>query len=127
MTEANKKVKEMLDLDLVIVFRKLGSTVRKMEVHTYSDASFSIVSEPTYGQTGIFTGLMLTGHKDESIFHIVDWACTKQKGSATVRMERRYSPVLKQRTEVSMSKKQLIRLQGTSLSRVYYRSIHVVH
>lgn len=79
LIEGNKMLKELKDLDPTIRFRKLSTDIRTMDVWTFSDASFNIVSGRDYGQTGIVTGIKVTTTKGEHAFHIIDWASTKQR------------------------------------------------
>lgn len=79
ITEANKMLKEIRDLKPLISFRKLTSEVDNIDVWTFSDASFNIVTGRDYGQTGIITGLKVTGKGGESVFHVVDWTSSKQR------------------------------------------------
>lgn len=77
-TEVNKMLKVMCDLLLSIVFKKQHSD-RDVQVWTYSNAILYILAGKWYGQTSIFTGLMLTSEKSVNIFHTVYWAKAKQK------------------------------------------------
>lgn len=79
LTEANKMLKELKDLTPIVRFRKLDSSIRAMDVWTFSDASFNIVSGRDYGQTGIVTGIMVESIDGQQAFHLVDWASTKQR------------------------------------------------
>lgn len=79
LSEANKMLKELRDLDPTILFRKMNTAVSKIEVWTFSDASFNIVSGRDYGQTGVVTGLKAYGKNGENCFHLVDWTSSKQR------------------------------------------------
>lgn len=79
LTEGNKMLKELKDLNPTITFRKLRTGITKIDVWTFSDASFNIVSGRDYGQTGIVTGIRAEGKDGEHAFHLVDWASTKQR------------------------------------------------
>lgn len=54
--------KELKCLAQKVMFKKLSEVV-KIEVWTYSDASFNIVSRRSYAQTEIITGQLLTDSK----------------------------------------------------------------
>lgn len=79
MTEANKMLKEIKDLNPQIMFRKLNSEIISIDVWTFSDASFNIVAGRDYGQTGIVTGLKIQGKNGESTMHMIDWTSNKQR------------------------------------------------
>lgn len=81
LSEANNMLKEARDLQLVIKFKKTCSTVRKIEVWTFRDASFISCSGRHYGETGVITGLMVRQHDGKQIYmyHLIDWASTKQR------------------------------------------------
>lgn len=78
-TEGNKMLKEAKDLNAVIRFNKLQGTVNKVEVWTFSDASYNIVSGRDCGLTGIVTGRMAWSDNGEQAFNVMDWASTKQR------------------------------------------------
>jgi len=44
LTESNKILKELKDMDPTITFQKMKTKVQNLEVWTFSDASFNIVS-----------------------------------------------------------------------------------
>lgn len=79
VTEANKMMKELRDLDATITFKKMKKPAKKVEVWTFSDASFNIVAGRDYGQTGVVTGLIAYDEDGESVFHVVDWVSSKQR------------------------------------------------
>lgn len=79
LTEANKMLKEIRDLEPRIMFPILKADVERLDVWTFSDASFNIVAGRDYGQTGIVTGIKVRGKDGESAFHLVDWASSKQR------------------------------------------------
>lgn len=77
--EGNKMLKESRDLEPAIVYNKPKSAVTRIEVWTYSDASFNISSTKEYGQSGILMGLMIYTEDNDNIFHVVDWSSSKQR------------------------------------------------
>lgn len=79
LTEASKMLNKMRDLEPTIIFKRLTTPVEKVDVWTFSDASFNIVRGRGYGQTGIVTGLMSEGSGGENVFHIVEWVSSKQR------------------------------------------------
>lgn len=79
LTNANRMLAEMKDLSATLLFKKLKSPVEKVEIQTFSDASFNISNSREYGQTGIITGVLVVGQNGEEAFHMIDWASTKQR------------------------------------------------
>lgn len=79
LTEGNKMLKELKDMKPVIKFRKITSKILALDIWTFSDASFNIVTGREYGQTGIVTGIKVVGEEGDDTFHLIDWASTKQR------------------------------------------------
>lgn len=79
LTWANRVLKELRDLQQVIMYRSMTMPVNNASVWTFSDASFNIVSGREYGQTGIITGIMMTGGDRRKSFHLVNWASITQR------------------------------------------------
>lgn len=79
LTEANKMLKELKDLQPIIRFNKINATIKEIDIWTFSDASFNITSGRDYGQTGIITGIHAKGDGDNEIYHAIDWASSKQR------------------------------------------------
>jgi len=72
-------LKEMKDLEPIIQFPKLRAEVLEVQVWTFSNAAFNIVSPRDYGQSGIIVGILPRSVDGEEAFHVVDWASTTQK------------------------------------------------
>lgn len=79
VTEANKMLKELKDLNATITFKMMKKPAKRIEVWTFSDASFNIVAGRDYGQTGVVTGLKAYNDNGESVFHVIDWVSSKQR------------------------------------------------
>lgn len=79
MPEANTMLKELKYLDPTVRFRKLDTPATKIDLSTFSDASVNIVSGRDYGQTVILTVIMEHGQGGYELFHLIDWASTKQR------------------------------------------------
>lgn len=77
--EANKMLKELKDMQPTINLNKMKMYMNKVEVWTFSDASFNITSGREYGQTGIITGIHARSDEEEKTFHIIDWTSSKQR------------------------------------------------
>lgn len=71
-------LKEIKDLKLIIRFRRRRSDVQKMDVLTFSDASYIIVSGREYGKKGVLSGIKCVGEIVEHEFLIIDWGSTNQ-------------------------------------------------
>lgn len=78
LTEANKMLKELKDIQPTINFRKMQGGIKKLQVWTYSDASLNIMTGRRYGQTGVITSIMVFGKGGECILHVVEWNRSKQ-------------------------------------------------
>lgn len=79
LTEANKMLKEIRDLNPQILFRNLTGDIAEIDVWTFSNASFNIVARRDYGKTGIVTGLKVRMKEGESAMHLIDWTSNKQR------------------------------------------------
>lgn len=79
LCEANGMLKEMKDLKPILSFPKVCDDVKSIRILSFSDASFNIGGSNQYGQTGIITGLEFLSRNDERIYHLVDWASSKQR------------------------------------------------
>lgn len=48
-------------------------------VCTFSETAFNISPSQSYGQTGIISGIKIESRDEKTIYHIVDWASSKQR------------------------------------------------
>lgn len=78
--EANKILKEIMDLVPCITFNKAGRDGFEMDFLNFSEASFNIFVGRYYDQTGIITGLKTKIKNLKKLFYIIDWAITNQIG-----------------------------------------------
>lgn len=79
LLEGNKMLKEIQDLQPIVVFRKPCDEIQGKVVLTYSDAAFNISSRHSYGQTGLVRGLWMRPKNGSEINHAIDWLSAKQK------------------------------------------------
>lgn len=79
LIDGNRMLKEMRDLEPLVVFKKPPEIVKEMAVLTYSDAAFNISSRQTYGQTGIICGLWFGSDNKGTTYHPIDWCSSKQR------------------------------------------------
>lgn len=90
LCEANGMLKEMRDLKPILYFPRPVGLITSSSVLSFSDTAFNISKKNQYGQTGILTGLDICSDNGDRVYHLVDWASTKQKRSVTTRTGRRY-------------------------------------
>lgn len=78
--EANRTLKQLKKLIPKLLYTKPAPEIDRIELVSFSDASFNISRRQVYGQSGVTCGIRYrqkTG--DARIFHIVDWTSHKQK------------------------------------------------
>lgn len=78
LVEANKTLKELKDLRPVIRYLPHKKDAN-ITVCTYSDAAFNISPRQSYGQTGVISGIRIETPGDDPIYHMIDWASSKQR------------------------------------------------
>ena len=78
--QANRTLKTLKHTQPIIRFKRPPGEIIAAEVVTFSDASFGITPNKTYGQTGIISGIRYrTDLGDATSFHLIDWNSSKQR------------------------------------------------
>lgn len=71
--------KELRFLKPTIRFGKMWAKPINVDIWTFQDSSFNIVSGRDYGKTVIVTGIKAHGNVEQDTFHLVHWKSPKQR------------------------------------------------
>lgn len=68
-----------MQMSHVINFAKCWYAPKEVEIVTFSDAAYNIVSTKTHGQTGLIIRLRYREDNHSTRYHLIHWASRKQR------------------------------------------------